>query len=126
MSDRDRLIKLICDTPTRIKGSYMFLEKISTEIADYLIANGVSVPTIPIGATVYEIRARGKRRALSGYRKCDYGISTNLMLQNALAKGLELYIKEKSFVKYDMTRWNKTVFATAEQAEAKLKECEGK
>lgn len=44
MTDRERLIELICDTPTRIMGGNMFLEKISEEIADYLLSNGVIVP----------------------------------------------------------------------------------
>lgn len=48
MTDRDRLIELICDTPTRIMGGNMFLEKISTDIADYLLANGVIVAPMPM------------------------------------------------------------------------------
>lgn len=104
-----------CGTYTIEGGDY---------IADYLIANGVTLPPVPIGSIVYEIRARGKRRALCGYRKCDYGIATTLMFKNAISQKLELYVKEKPFTKADSVRLNKTIFKTKEEAEKALKEKE--
>ena len=78
---------------------------------------------LPIGTTVYEIRARGTRPALhTQHKKCDYAIYSRLTFENAIAKGLELYVQEKKFVKSDKTRLNKTVFPTKEEAEEKLKE----
>lgn len=117
MTDRDKLIELIdgffgCDS--------MYYSIDHTEFADYLLANGVIVPPLPIGSTVYEIRARGKRR--HNGRKFDYAISSKLMFRNAIYSGEELYVREKKFTKTDRVRWNKSVFLTKEDAEEKLKE----
>jgi hypothetical protein len=74
---------------------------------------------LPIGSTVYEIRARGYGSPRGRY--CDYSVTTNYSLRNATERGVVLYIEPKLFVKTDMTRWNKTVFLTKEEAEAELK-----
>ena len=87
---------------------------------DYLLANGVTVSPVPIGSTVYEIRARGRRTIMWSSRKCDYSIINDGYFENAKAHDLEFYIREKSFVKADCSRWNKTVFLTKEEAEAEL------
>ena len=140
MTDRDRLIELFneiekdpaitcphyktdkaCDTCKYTINNYLCNHTERT--VDYLLANGVTVSPLPIGSTVYEIRARGKRLALCGYRKCDYAIVNDLYFKNAIAHGLEFYVQEKKFVKYDKTRFNKTVFKTKEQAESFLKGC---
>ena len=90
------------------------------KLADYLLANGVMVPPVKIGTVVYEIRAKGKGSPRGRY--CDYSVTTDYSLKNAIERGLDLYIEQKLFVKTDMTRWNKTVFLTKEEAEEKLKE----
>ena len=113
MNDRDRLIELIQDA---VNGCARHWAEI---IADHLLANGVIVPPCKVGQTIYEIRAKGKGSPRGRY--CDYAITTNYSLRNAIERGLELYIKRKPFVKTDMTRWNKTVFLTKEEAEAELK-----
>jgi hypothetical protein len=51
-SDRDRLIELIEEWHRKIPTHYL---------ADYLLSNGVTLLPLPIGSTVYEIRARGER-----------------------------------------------------------------
>ena len=116
MTDRDRLIELIQNA---VNGCARHWAEI---IADYLLANGVSVLPFPIGSIVYEIRARGRRTIMRSSRKCDYSIINDGYFENAKAHDLEFYIREKSFVKADCSRWNKTVFATKEEAEEKLKE----
>lgn len=116
MSDRDRLIELLIDSSRYID------EQRGEAIADYLLANGVSVLPFPIGSTVYEIRARGRRTIMWSSRKCDYSIINDGYFENVKAHDLEFYIREKSFVKADCSRWNKTVFATKEEAEEKLRE----
>lgn len=113
MSDRDRLIELIEEWYRKTPTHYL---------ADHLLANGVSVLPLPIGSTVYEIRARGRRTIMWSSRKCDYSIINDGYFENAKAHDLEFYIREKSFVKADKARWNKTVFATKEEAEEKLRE----
>ena len=116
MTDRDRLIELIQNAVNGCARNW------AEVIADYLLANGVTVPTMPIGSTVYEIRARGRRTIMWSSRKCDYSIINDGYFENAKAHDLEFYIREKSFVKADCSRWNKTVFATKEEAEKMLKE----
>jgi len=117
-TDRDRLIELICDTPTRIMGGNMFLEKISAEIADYLLANGVIVPPCKVGQTVYIIDEGDESTepyvlevtvTVIGYDIGGFWITMDLPL------GLKMsaHIGERSF--------GKTVFLTKSQAEEALK-----
>ena len=115
MTDRDRLIELL-----RTVDNMRLMRKGFTECADYLLANGVTVSPVPIGSTVYEIRARGRRTIMWSSRKCDYSIINDGYFENAKAHNLEFYIREKSFVKADCSRWDKTVFLTKEEAEAEL------
>lgn len=141
MTDRDRLIDLFnaiekdpaitCPAYKTDKTckdcNYTINEAMCNHIerkVDYLLVNGVTVLPLPIGSTVYEIRARGKRR-YNG-RKFDYAISSKLMFRNAIYSGEELYVREKKFTKTDRVRFNKSVFLTKAEAEAKLKEREGK
>ena len=121
MTDRDRLIELLEDTLHEWECDVQ--DKTLSQIADYLLANGVIVPPLPIGSTVYEIRARGKRR--HNGRKFDYAISSKLMFRNAIYSGEELYVREKKFTKTDRVRWNKSVVLTKEEAEEKLRERSG-
>lgn len=122
MSDRDRLIELLLQSDP-IKERDLddeWFDGETEDIADHLLANGVIVLPLPIGSTVYEIRARGKRK--HNGRKFDYAISTKLMFRNAIYSGEELYVKEKKFTKTDKVRWNKSVFLTKEEAEKALAE----
>ena len=116
MTDRDRLIELLYPAVADVIDNRKGL----VEIADYLLSNGVTVSPLPIGSTVYEIRARGRRRKMWDSRKCDYSIINDCYFENAKAHDLEFYIREKSFVKTDCSRWNKTVFLTKEEAEAEI------
>ena len=109
---RDRLIDMIQDS---VNGCARHWAEI---IADYLLDNGVIVPPVKVGDIVYEIRAKGKGRPKGKF--CNYSITTNHSFKNAIELGLELYIKQKGFVKSDTTRWNKTVFITKEEAEKAL------
>ena len=110
-SDRDRLIELLKEYGMRINISIL---------ADHLLADGVILLPLPIGSTVYEIRAKGERSYK--HRKYDYGIPTSFALHSAIEMGAELYIAPKKFTKTDTVRLNKTVFLTKEEAEEKLKE----
>ena len=130
MTDRDRLIEL--HEEAGVEWDY-YVDKCINEgkmpsktydefHADHLLANGVTVLPLPIGSTVWEIRARGRRKIITSSRKCDYSIINDMYFKSAKEHNLEFYVKAKKFVKYDKTRWNKTVFATKDEAEAKLKE----
>lgn len=52
---RDRLIELICDCPSKIMGANMFFEKVSVDLADYLLDKGVIVPPCKVGGTLWAI-----------------------------------------------------------------------
>ena len=133
MTDRDRLIELLKETETNPEKTcphhlepdcfdcpYDKGEDCDHEArkADFLLANGVILLPLPIGSTVYEIRAKGERSYK--HRKFDYGIPTNFALHSAIEMGAELYIAPKKFTKTDTVRLNKTVFITKEEAEAEL------
>lgn len=114
---RERLAKMIQDA---VGGCARHWAEI---IADYLLAKGVTVSPVPIGSTVYEIRAKGVRE-YGKHRKYDYSPDTTFSLNNAIRQRAILYIAPKKFCKTDKVRLNKTVFLTREEAEAKLKERE--
>ena len=58
MTERERLIELICNCPSKIMGANMFLEKISDNLADYLLENGVIVPPCKVGDKVWFVERR--------------------------------------------------------------------
>ena len=118
MTDRDRLIELLKDAPS-LDVLYGQDEEWESA-ADHLLANGVTLSPLPIGSTVYEIRAKGVRE-YGKHRKYDYSPDTAFSLNNAIKQKAILYIAPKKFCKSDKARLNKTVFLTKEEAEAKLK-----
>ena len=119
MTDRDRLIVLYENSLPKNNGVYQ--KKDIEEAVDYLLANGVSLSPLPIGSTVYEIRAKGTRKFYRS-RVYNYGIATMLSLKSALDWDAELFIAPKKFCRADKTRLNKFIFETEQQAENKLKE----
>ena len=140
MTERDRLIKLI-EEGTRIaydksleevrrivKENHHFNSatdrtvSISEIVADFLLENGVIVPPVKVGDTVYEIRENG-RSPISG-RRFDRCITTVQMLDCAAIRKSTLYAKEKRYAKNDSVRLGKTVFLTREEAEKALEERE--
>ena len=129
MTDRDRLIELICDTPTRIMGGNMFLEKISTDIADYLLAKGVIVPPCKVGDKVYYIN---RSYHIELKKDTIYEAKVVRIVTNFLGTSLVIQIRgewgciQQSNIDCietpDVKDFDRTVFLTKEEAEAKLKE----
>ena len=116
MTEREKLIDLLQNVPADYEGN-----RGVGNIADYLLKNGVIVPVVEIGTTVYEIRQKG-----IGFsnRRYDSGITTQKQLKNAIFDGKTLYIESKLYAKSDNVRLGKTVFLTREEAEKALKERE--
>lgn len=114
MTEREKLIDLLQNVPADYEGN----RGVGT-IADYLLKNGVIVPVVAIGTTVYEIRQKG-----IGFsnRRYDSGITTQKQLKNAIFDGKTLYIESKLYAKSDNVRLGKTVFLTREEAENALEE----
>ena len=122
---RERLIELLMQGELEADKQGVFncsQSKWKAEIlADYLLENGVIVPPVYVGGTVYEIR----RKAVSpSGRETNCGICTNSFLKHCINIGSELYVKGKPYVKSDFYRLGKTVFLTREEAEKALKERE--
>ena len=127
MTERERLIELLMqgDIAAAKQGVFncCMCRREAETIADYLLENGVIVPPVYVGGTVYEIR----RKAVSpSGRETNCGICTISFLKHCINIGSELYVKGKPYVKSDFYRLGKTVFLTREEAEKALKEREQK
>lgn len=123
MTERDRLIELIVTAENEVFRAFPYTNstKRIEMVADYLLENGVIVPPVYVGGTVYEIR----RKAVSpSGRETNCGICTISFLKHCINIGSELYVKGKPYVKSDFYRLGKTVFLTREEAEKALKERE--
>ena len=114
MTEREKLIDLLQNVPADYEGN----RGVGT-IADYLLKNGVIVPAVEIGTTVYEIRQKGIGFSNKRY---DSGIATKKQLKNAIFDGKTLYIESKLYAKSDNVRLGNTVFLTREEAEKALEE----
>ena len=115
MGDRDRLIELICD---KIQDGHCIGYcnhppcTQCTDIADYLIANGVIVPPCKVGQIVWLIR-NGKIEETT--------------VEKIVLKGKGLYLKLlcNSFYETTCRSIGKTVFFTSEEAEKALERSKG-
>lgn len=148
---KDRLIELICNCPSKIMGANMFLEKISTDLADFLLANGVIASPCKVGDMVYVIkRCRCGKPENYDLKVCGRKIVSKtpkvlarVMYQETgkrlkpyytgkieyevVPKGTICYsVYEKQFTLKMLTEIGKTVFLTREEAEEALKGAEGK
>ena len=128
MTERERLIKLLMQGELEADKQGVFncsrSEWKAEIMADFLLSNGVIVPPVKVGDTVYEIRENG-RSPISG-RRFDRCITTVQMLDCAVIRKSTLYAKEKRYAKNDSVRLGKTVFLTREEAEKALEEREQK
>ena len=104
MTDRERLIELLR------KSGASFENALPEEIADHLLANGVIVPPFKFGSTIWIIRNREIYP-----HKIDHLVISEFGMYST---GISL--------KWCVGKLGKTVFLTKEEAEEKLKECEGK
>ena len=114
---RDRLIELCNEKISTMTFNnsdhwFDFHERIS-DIADYLLANGVIVPPCKVGDILYY---------LDRYSK---SIETDTVKYFTVTKNGCKPILERHNVKFwEMYEWGKTVFLTKEEAEQALKERE--
>lgn len=124
---RGRLIELICNCPSKIMGANMFLEKISTDLADYLLENGVIVPPCKVGQTVFRlVKLHG-----DGYTKIVEGTVFEVAATYEYGEiKHRFYFWEKGTTNKHINRYSlwcefdqigKSVFLTKEEAEQALK-----
>ena len=107
MTDRNKLIDLLCKAPLGFKTfENQYYKSTISKIADHLIANGVILSPVDIGKTVYKVSRIGKIVSLNVVNyDCDVITSP-----------------------YDLISFNsfgKTVFLTREEAEKALERSKG-
>lgn len=114
---RDRLIELLKEAERNFSDTGRPILDIEEYVADHLLAEGVIVPPVPVGGTVYTLN-KGRAKAWKVY----------FIGMNALG-GIKFLIADDGF-KHMLEVWNcdigKTVFLTREEAEAALAEREVK
>ena len=110
---RDRLIKLILNTPvlkfpsgSRAKGKTY---QTAQNVADHLLANGVIVPPVSVGQTVWFVRN-------------EKIIETKVEKIVLKSKGLYLKLGCNAMYETSCNSIGKTVFLTKEEAEKALAE----
>ncbi len=105
--ERIRLIELIHQAGDAAQNAPMI--DFTATLADYLLDNGVIVPPVKVGDTVYEIvRRRGLRQ-----RKV---VEILIAEEPSFVVGGDIYSEER----YHFSLFGKTVFLTQEEAEASL------
>lgn len=115
MSERERLIELLqnCRIKTRVTGDISY-KSAYEKVADYLLENGVIVPPVKIGQTVYYMGG-----IYNGIRPIRSGTIEGIVIT---PKGVsELWIKGRNGIYYLRTA-KENFYLTAEQAEKALKE----
>lgn len=122
MNERERLICLIKQAEKEFSDTDKPVLDIEEYAADYLLANGVTVPLCSVGDTVFEIRESGRSPA-SG-KIFDRSVTALRTPKGAAICSGSLYAKAKPYAKNDGARLGKTVFLTREEAERAIKEGE--
>ena len=110
MTERERLIELINQYPCMSTAEDCFMESISADLADYLLANGVIVPPCKVGQKVYYVIE-----------------SLEEIVEGRIR---EIIVAEGIFINFTLKGWfsqtshigeiGKTVFLTKEEAEQAL------
>ena len=108
---RDRLVELLQNfADGTYTSNVRFVDNTKVDdVADYLLANGVIVPPVKVGDTVYRINKMPSINYAQLDKDWDWAISK----QSVLA--IEHVIEVSKW-------WNKYYFATKEGAEEKVKE----
>ena len=122
MTDRERLIKLFSPfADGTYSGSGVIIDGTKVDdVVDSLLANGVIVPPVEVGQTVWYIKG-------GYYRKT--GLEARPIEVTEINKKWHGKILAWGFIangtRYRFSSIGKTVFLTKEEAEEKLKEREG-
>lgn len=113
MTDREKLIELLEHDDCPI---FMVFGDNIEGLADYLIANGVTVSPCKVGDTVYALYSRRLYRQRWEYRCENVQIMTQTHLELAKAQNA-VEIREKECSKSDMHLLGKLVFTNRKEAE---------
>ena len=112
---RDRLIELISKYPCMSTAENCFMDSIASDLADYLLANGVIVPPCKVGDTVYKIEGDGMIRELKA-------ISCSCLVSDSV-RSMTIHCSNyrEAVISFTWSDFGKTVFLTREDAEKTLK-----
>ena len=121
MTERERLIELINNYPCMSTAEDRFLESISEDLTDYLLANGVIVPPCKVGDKVYYIN---RYYHIALYKDKIYEAKVVRIVTTSLGTALVIQIRDESGCTEipNIKDFGKTVFLTKEEAEKALKE----
>ena len=133
MTDRDRLIELVCD---KIQDGHCIGYcnhppcNQCNNLADYLIENGVIVPPCKVGRTVWRVvkEYNGETRVVEGE---VFEITVTHEYGQKFEYRFYFWAKGEEFIERNYSLWcgfevfGKTVFLTKEEAEETLKGGEG-
>ena len=121
MSERERLIDILDCLCVKTDGNnaLYFTYEESEKLADYLIENGVIVPPVKVGATVY---------CTDSYRHLIKPLEIIGFEFNYKKRICKYYCSGRDYTPawFKPAEMGKTVFLTREEAEKALKECEQK
>lgn len=112
---RDRLIELINNYPCMSTAEDCFIESISSDLADYLLANGVIVPSCKVGDSLYQI--------IGMFFGCTYIFTVTVDRIQTDTSGETIYHVSSGAgnSRIFQREIGKTVFTTREEAERALK-----
>lgn len=122
MTDRERLIELLNEAQLNCDDNYGMTN--TTQMADYLLENGVIVPPVKVGDIVYTNRSmqgwymKLKDRPYEA-RVVFIGINGKDNFMNVA------FLKNDNMLSFKFSKIGKTVFLTREEAEKALAEMKG-
>lgn len=128
---RDRLINLLNEKQYQGNATDTGLNYIqNSEIADYLIANGVIVPPCKVGDTLYSIMECSCEDIDGVYTICEF-YNERAEDSCTLPRGkcphryriAKVLVTDYNLLHFT-AKWGETAFPTPEEAENALKECE--
>lgn len=116
MTDRERLIELLNEAQLNCDDNYGMTN--TAQMADYLLDNGVIVPPVKAGDTIYEIHERKKGREWVKI------ISERYVERVEICASGCMIARCGTTISVFLSGIGKTVFLTREEAEKALKERE--
>ena len=134
MNERERLIEMIGDLPFSAEYEKYNSWEWAEHFADYLLANGVIVPPVKVGDTVYEINRYdfesckhcGKNGDVCPHLHAEVGFGYECLNTKYGEKLLEcskieaIKIQDITYIFHRWFDFGKTVFLTKEEAEKEL------
>ena len=122
-AERKRLVELINNYPCMSTAEDCFMESISDDLADYLIANGIVVPPVKVGDKVYQtVLFKDKtgfvvERNVVGFHFGDF---PELRGHKRKQYFIVYHETTHSITHIDIDQLGKTVFTSREEAEKML------